>query len=83
VTRLVVVGPDLPASLRRHGDLHVHWAGCTDLRRGATGAFIARALPGEPRTFTVTADTRDEAQRRIGAPDHLTTYFAPCTGNLG
>ena len=84
--RLVVVGPNLPASLSHLGTFHVHAEGCADLKRGAIRPYAEQEIRDggaiEFRTQVEVAEhiydngimTEDET----GADYLFDFHFAPC-----
>ena len=85
--RVTILGPNLTAAAQRRGDMHVHAAGCADIRQYGRG----RRYGGEDRGWTIEADSRRAVIEAIYPPDEFDydpeteldgfasdVYFAPC-----
>lgn len=83
IQRVVIVGPNLPSSLQRLGQHHVHAEGCADLKRGAirpyaeTEAYVAEARSMTEIGEDLYADFLAEGSMQ---PDEvlMDLHFAPC-----
>lgn len=80
--RLVIVGPNLPATLNRKGEFHVHAEGCAHLKRNPLRTYAQGEPAYEFATCVEVAEhvydngimTEDET-----GEDYLFDFhFAPC-----
>jgi hypothetical protein len=80
--RVIIVGPNLPGSLQRQGQFHVHAEGCADLKRGAIRPYAEREVAVEMASQEDVAEyiySDIIAESGGEAIDYLDEFhFAPC-----